>query len=125
MKKSYCVLSVLLFSLVLAVAFFLNIVPVVKQVVAGTPSEGIRVQIESYLAENIYGKKAFTEVYGMTHQLLALDVLFTVLGSFEYVRDDAGIMQFIEPAFDPAPFLDSMKELKCVLNQKGIPLLFE
>ena len=120
MKKSYCVLSVLLFSLVLAVAFFLNIVPVVKQVVAGTPSEGIRVQIESYLAENIYGKKAFTEVYGMTHQLLALDVL----GPFEYVRDDAGIMQYIEPAFDPAPFLDSMKELKCVLNQKGIPLLF-
>lgn len=120
MKKLHCALCILVFSLSLATAFFLNVVPIIKQVVAVTPPEEIKAQIESYLGENVYGKEMFTEVYGLTHQLLALDVL----GSFEYVRDDAGIMQFIEPAFDPAPFLDSMKELKCVLNQKGIPLLF-
>lgn len=120
MKKSYCALSVLFFSLSLAAAFFLNIVPIIKQVVAVTPPEEIKAQIESYLGENVYGKEMFTEVYGMTHRLLALDIL----GPFEYVRDDAGIMQYIEPAFDTAPFLNSMKELKYVLNQKGIPLLF-
>lgn len=120
MKKTYCALSVLLFSLVLAAAFFLNIGSVVKQVCNYSTGGELRAQIESYLAEKIYGKEAFTEVYGMTHRLLALDVL----GPFEYVRDDAGIMQYIESAFDPAPFVDSMKELKRVLDQKGTPLLF-
>lgn len=120
MKKTYCALSVLLFSLVLAAAFFLNIGSVVKQVCNYSTGGELRTQIESYLAEKIYGKEAFTEVYGMTHRLLALDVL----GPFEYVRDDAGIMQYIESAFDPAPFVDSMKELKRVLDQKGTPLLF-
>ena len=63
MKKLHCALCILVFSLSLATAFFLNVVPIIKQVVAVTPPEEIKAQIESYLGENVYGKEMFTEVY--------------------------------------------------------------
>ncbi len=119
MKKAHYVLSVLVFSLTLFCFQYKN----VMVQAFGTKEKEMRqwvAGIESSLTENIRGKGIFSEIYGMAHNILALDVI----GAFEYVRDDAGIMQHCEPDGNYEAFINDMKTLSDVLKSDGIPLLF-
>ena len=95
MKKH--LITVALFSVTLATAFFMNIKGTASCIFlaeGGFPEK--QTAVETYLFDHIYGKDLLTEIYGAVHNALTLDII----GDFEFVRDDAGMMQMPEGGAD-------------------------
>lgn len=73
---------------------------------------------ERAIKEDILYKDALTEIYGVVHEAVGLDII----GDMEFVRDDANIMQRIEAEPDPQAFIASVVKLSQLLQ--GAPLVF-
>ena len=56
-------------------------------------AEEIIPQIEIHMKENFKNRDTFIELYGAFLNMVHLNIV----GNFEYIKDDAGIMQRIEP----------------------------
>ncbi len=83
-------------------------------------AEEIIPQIEIHMKENFKNRDTFIELYGAFLNMVHLNIV----GNFEYIKDDAGIMQRIEPLYNSEGFLVSMDELSSRLNSEEIPLLY-
>lgn len=119
MKKH--LITVALFSVTLATAFFMNIKGTASCIFlaeGGFPEK--QTAVETYLFDHIYGKDLLTEIYGAVHNALTLDII----GDFEFVRDDAGMMQMPEGGADYDSFVSSCIALKERLDTLDTPLIF-
>lgn len=111
----------ILFGIALGIFFIINVKGTIFAYnQANGDFEQGKLQAETYLMDNVRGKGMFTEIYGTMHNLIGLDVI----GAFEFIRDDVGIMQRIETEYNCKPFIDSVKSLSATLNVQEIPLLY-
>ena len=76
--------------------------------------------VEEISKENFQYKNNLIDLYGMSLILLNKNVV----GNFEFVRDSIGIMQRFETVPSSEKFVNNLLNLKNVLDEKGIPLIY-
>ena len=75
--------------------------------------------VEASMKEKVKGRNKLIDLYGLS--LMALDR--DLVGDFEFVKDDAGIIQRFEPRFNADKYLADIQKLKAVTDEKDIALV--
>ena len=77
--------------------------------------------IENSFRENVKYHNNLVDMYGVYQRILDRNIV----GNFEYVADENGVLHIInEQMLNVLQFVEEMKELKTIVEQKGIPLLY-
>ena len=77
--------------------------------------------ISAILKDNFKFRSAFIDIYGLTKKMLGENII----GKYEYVKDETGIMQHIISAenYDKSNYVTSMKNFLAMLREKNIPCI--
>lgn len=76
--------------------------------------------IESQLKDSFYGKKQLIDLYGISMKAFGK----SMIGNFEFARDDPGIIQRFETKVNSEPFESSLLQLQRYAAEAQIPLVF-
>ena len=126
MQKTICSVITVLVLFVMGVFFLCNIInflKITKNQLQAT--EGLNVNfttIEDEFRENVFARNQLVDTYGMVQRMLG----HNIVGNFEYVADDYGILHMINDysPYDVDYFLQEMGELQKYLREKDIPLIY-
>ncbi len=75
--------------------------------------------VEASMKEQVRGRNKLINLYGLS--LMAMDR--NMVGNFEFVKDEAGIVQRFEPHFNADMYIQSIAQLHKVTGEKGTALV--
>lgn len=127
MKKSSNLIPFIALGLVFALLIGMNwknyvsVAQTVASRLQGNTDINIREQITSTLKDNLKYRSEFIDTYGLTKKTLGENII----GQYEYVKDESGIMQHIlsEENKDKSNYVTSIGNLLALLKEKNVPCI--
>lgn len=125
MKKTNIVtfISIILVFLLLVGLNGKNYISIAQTCVLDFDNHNVEVKntVNSILKDNFKLRNEFINVYGLSKKVLGEKII----GKYEYVKDESGIMQHIvnPDETDRSNYITSIKNLMTILNERNIPCI--
>lgn len=127
MKKSSNLIPFIAIGLVFSMLIGMNwkgyvsVIQIVASKLQGNTDIKTKEQIPATLKDNFKYRSEFIDAYGLTKKTLGENII----GKYEYVKDESGIMQHIlgTEKFDRNQYIESIKNLMTLINEKNIPCI--
>lgn len=124
MKKIYKITFITLFCALLGLGFFSNMKSILQLVRSKHATlyswQKVSSSIESQIKKQTRGRNKLIDLYGAFLRTLQKQMI----GNFEFIKDEWGIMQRCNKAVDTQPFENSVADLKKYLGTTNTPLIF-
>ena len=118
-----------------AMTFIKGIKPIAKATLLGIQKsysssgvggivEGAISGLETGINENIYARTSYINLFGLTSKVLNKHYIIDPHPTNSVVKDNNGQLQFICFEVDTKPYVDEITEVKNVLDEMNIPLVY-
>lgn len=127
MKKSSNLVPFIVIGLVFALIVgmnwrnYISAAQIAESKLQGNADIKVKEQITQTFKDNFKYRSQFIDVYGLTKKTLGENII----GKYEYVKDESGIMQHIlgTEKIDRSQYVESIKNLMTLINEKNIPCI--
>lgn len=126
-KKIKTILTIIVLTClsVFCVLNIYNFLSISKQKITSqeeSTSKNVFSDIENTFRENVKYRNSLVNMYGIYQKAIG----HTVVGNFEYVADEYGILHMINnyTPYQAENFIEEMKELKAYTEEKNVPLIY-